>query len=226
MATGAGGGAVWGSMADTTKDATKPLVVVVNASGAIVQRSAPGQGLPGQQGVVESHTLVRALRAMRENKQVGAGVTPFLPDQCWSWEVSKTRTLFCSNYQSRHDAQLPLCLQMSGTPSVLHQAHISMLFKSAKASVSIPFIVDCQVAAVVVRINSPGGSAVASDVIARELALMRAAGKPVIASMGDVAASGGYYIAGGLLSCIAGCRWLKTLHLFINRVSDGCKGLG
>lgn len=52
-----------------------------------------------------------------------------------------------------------------------------------------------QVRAVVLRINSPGGSAVASDMIGREVKLMREAGKPVVACMGDVAASGGYYIA-------------------------------
>lgn len=46
------------------------------------------------------------------------------------------------------------------------------------------------------RINSPGGSAVASDIIAREITLLRESGKPVVACMGDVAASGGYYIAG------------------------------
>lgn len=49
--------------------------------------------------------------------------------------------------------------------------------------------------AVVLRINSPGGSAVASDVLAREVELLVAAGKPVIACLGDVAASGGLYIA-------------------------------
>ncbi|MDF2748568.1 MAG: putative signal peptide peptidase, partial [Propionibacteriaceae bacterium] len=48
---------------------------------------------------------------------------------------------------------------------------------------------------VVLRINSPGGSAVASDAIWREVCRVREAGKPVIVSMGDVAASGGYYIA-------------------------------
>lgn len=53
---------------------------------------------------------------------------------------------------------------------------------------------DEQVKAIVIRINSPGGSALASDVIWREVMLARAV-KPVIASMGDVAASGGYYIA-------------------------------
>ena len=47
----------------------------------------------------------------------------------------------------------------------------------------------------VLRIDSPGGSAVASDTIWREVGRVREAGKPVIVSMGDVAASGGYYIA-------------------------------
>jgi protease-4 len=53
---------------------------------------------------------------------------------------------------------------------------------------------DEKVKAVVIRVNSPGGSALASDVIWREVALTRKV-KPVIVSMGDVAASGGYYIA-------------------------------
>jgi protease IV len=51
-----------------------------------------------------------------------------------------------------------------------------------------------KVKAIVIRINSPGGSAIASDIIWREIYLARKV-KPVIASMSDVAASGGYYIA-------------------------------
>lgn len=54
---------------------------------------------------------------------------------------------------------------------------------------------DEDVAAVVLRIDSPGGSAHASEHIYREVAAIRAAGKPVVVSMGDMAASGGYYIA-------------------------------
>jgi protease-4 len=53
---------------------------------------------------------------------------------------------------------------------------------------------DDKVKAIVLRINSPGGSALASDVIWRETVLAKKT-KPVIVSMGDVAASGGYYIA-------------------------------
>jgi protease-4 len=51
------------------------------------------------------------------------------------------------------------------------------------------------VRAVVLHVDSPGGSAVASDTIWREVCRVRDAGKPVIVSMGEAAASGGYYIA-------------------------------
>lgn len=53
---------------------------------------------------------------------------------------------------------------------------------------------DKSIKAIVLRVNSPGGSALASDVIWREVSLAKKE-KPVIVSMGDVAASGGYYIA-------------------------------
>jgi protease-4 len=55
---------------------------------------------------------------------------------------------------------------------------------------------DQDIKAVVVRINSPGGSATASDLIWREVQLLKAK-KPVVISMGNVAASGGYWIATG-----------------------------
>ena len=54
---------------------------------------------------------------------------------------------------------------------------------------------DEKVKAVVLRVDSPGGSAYASEVIAQEIRLLREAGKPVMASMGAVAASGGYWIS-------------------------------
>ncbi|MCF6226642.1 MAG: signal peptide peptidase SppA [Xanthomonadales bacterium] len=49
--------------------------------------------------------------------------------------------------------------------------------------------------ALVIRVNSPGGSAFASEIIRREIQVVRDRGKPVVISMGDVAASGGYWIA-------------------------------
>jgi len=54
---------------------------------------------------------------------------------------------------------------------------------------------DEQVKALVLRVDSPGGSAFGAELIRRELELTRAAGKPVVVSMGDLAASGGYWVA-------------------------------
>jgi protease-4 len=54
---------------------------------------------------------------------------------------------------------------------------------------------DDQVAAVVFRVDSPGGSYIASDTVWREVLLTREAGKPVVVSMGTMAGSGGYFVA-------------------------------
>ena len=56
-------------------------------------------------------------------------------------------------------------------------------------------LTDESVKAVVLRVDSPGGSVFASEVIAQELEALQAAGKPVVASLGSVAASGGYWIS-------------------------------
>ncbi len=55
--------------------------------------------------------------------------------------------------------------------------------------------IDPNVKAIVLRVNSPGGSVTASEVIRAELAAAKAAGKPVVVSMGGMAASGGYWIS-------------------------------
>lgn len=62
---------------------------------------------------------------------------------------------------------------------------------------------DDDVVAVVLRVNSPGGSGLASDNIWREIERTKAAGKPFVVSMGDYAASGGYYISAGADRIIA-----------------------
>ena len=61
---------------------------------------------------------------------------------------------------------------------------------------------DSSIKAVVMRVNSPGGSAQSSEIIERELALLRK-DKPVVVSMGDYAASGGYWIAANADKIIA-----------------------
>jgi protease-4 len=64
-------------------------------------------------------------------------------------------------------------------------------------------IADSHIKAIVLRVNSPGGSYVASDAIWREVVRARNAGKPVVVSMGDVAASGGYFISMAADSIVA-----------------------
>jgi len=74
-----------------------------------------------------------------------------------------------------------------GSDDAMGSETISKLLRKARE--------DKDVKAVVLRVNSPGGSALASDVMWRETVLIKQAGKPFIVSMGDVAASGGYYIS-------------------------------
>ncbi|MFT6845903.1 MAG: protease-4 [Flavobacteriales bacterium] len=73
-----------------------------------------------------------------------------------------------------------------GSDEVIGSERISKAIKKAR--------LDSSIKAIVLRVNSPGGSALASDVIWRETVLAKAA-KPLVVSMGNVAASGGYYIA-------------------------------
>lgn len=62
---------------------------------------------------------------------------------------------------------------------------------------------DDKVKAVILRVDSPGGSYIASDVIRREVLQLKKSGRPVIASMGGVAASGGYFVSMGADAIVA-----------------------
>lgn len=62
---------------------------------------------------------------------------------------------------------------------------------------------DSQIKAVVLRVDSPGGSVLASDQIYRAVLALEQDGKPVVVSMSDVAASGGYYVAAGANEIVA-----------------------
>ena len=77
------------------------------------------------------------------------------------------------------------------------QGNNNSIGSTSLAKVIIKAREDKDIKAIVLRVNSPGGSALASDIITREIALCKGK-KPIIVSMGDVAASGGYYI-----SCLA-----------------------
>ncbi|MDP4290824.1 MAG: signal peptide peptidase SppA, partial [Bacteroidota bacterium] len=74
----------------------------------------------------------------------------------------------------------------SGDENTIGSEKISKAIRKAR--------LDKNIKAIVLRVNSPGGSAMASDVIWREMVLAKKE-KPIVVSMGDVAASGGYYIS-------------------------------
>ena len=82
---------------------------------------------------------------------------------------------------------------------------------------------DDAIDAVVLRVNSPGGSALASDIIWREIDLLKKE-KPVVVSMGDLAASGGYYIACGADSIFANAGTI-TGSIGVFSVIPNVKGL-
>jgi protease-4 len=82
---------------------------------------------------------------------------------------------------------------------------------------------DESIKAVVFRVNSPGGSALASDIIWREIDLLKKE-KPVVVSMGDLAASGGYYIACGADSIFANAGTI-TGSIGVFSVIPNVKGL-
>lgn len=82
---------------------------------------------------------------------------------------------------------------------------------------------DETIKAVVFRVNSPGGSALASDIIWREIDLLKKE-KPVVVSMGDLAASGGYYIACGADSIFANAGTI-TGSIGVFSVIPNVKGL-
>ncbi|WP_425421000.1 signal peptide peptidase SppA [Phaeodactylibacter xiamenensis] len=83
----------------------------------------------------------------------------------------------------------------NGTPGTIGDEQYVKYIKEARKSDRIK--------AVVLRVNSPGGSAMASENIWKEIRLTQEAGKPVVVSMGDYAASGGYYISAAADSIFA-----------------------
>jgi protease-4 len=126
--------------------------------------------------------VIRARRYGRDESHVQSGASPRLPRGHARREPraqvqQRRRRHRCGG---RHlDGQQP--------PGTIGSDSISALVRQARN--------DEHVKAVVLRVDSGGGSAFASEVIGRELELLRESGKPLVTSMGSVAASGGYWIS-------------------------------
>lgn len=133
-------------------------------------------------------------------------------------EAAKTRAgegaqlLYAHKYRERldsvdGDAKIALVYGVGGVmrgPSSTDPLSGSQTMGSDTVAAAIrAAVADEDVEAIIFRVDSPGGSPVASDVIWRETIRARDAGKPVIVSMGNVAGSGGYYVAAGAAKIVA-----------------------
>jgi len=95
-------------------------------------------------------------------------------------------TIALVNIEGIITAGAPAASLMGGATSASSVAICDRLYRAKD---------DPSVRGVLLRVNSPGGSAVGSDEIYRAIVALKTAGKPVVVSMGDLAASGGYYVS-------------------------------
>ncbi|MEN6414838.1 MAG: signal peptide peptidase SppA [Veillonellales bacterium] len=110
-----------------------------------------------------------------------AFVTPRLKQRGMAGEKPKIAIIYVEGVIIGGRGQNTLLSEYGGTDNLIKQLHEARDDSSVKA--------------VILRINSPGGSAPASQEVGEEIKKLRSGGKPVVTSMGDVAASGGYWLA-------------------------------
>jgi protease-4 len=113
-------------------------------------------------------------------------------------------------------------------PGIIGGETVAALVRNAR--------LDDDIRALVLRIDSPGGSMLASEQIYRELQAFKATGRPVVVSMGDLAASGGYYIAapadeiwaspGTITGSIGIFALFPTLNRTLDKVGVSVDGVG
>jgi len=152
-----------------------------------------------------------AQQAVAEGLVDGLGYRDEVYDRVHKEAGLDATLLYLQRYQRSHAlAELPRRL-----PKVPHERFVAMIYahgairhgrsgrgpgggglgSDTVAAALRAAAADERARAVVLRVNSPGGSYTASDVIWREVVRVRAAGKPVVVSMGDIAGSGGYFIS-------------------------------
>lgn len=170
------------------------LQAIANGNGFLFGEDAQTQGLVDKVAYLDE--VIQDLRQL-------TGEAEAAQDAEWEDEAS-FRQISLSEYASGTDD--PLEIKRSDNQIALVYAEgpivdgegegLSQVIAGDKLARHLRQLrLDDEVKAVVLRVNSPGGSAIASEVILREVQLCQEAGKPVIVSMGNVAASGGYWIA-------------------------------
>ncbi|MEO8152484.1 MAG: signal peptide peptidase SppA [Rhizobacter sp.] len=184
-------GGLWTTYTDGIEKARKlPAGSVMAIINDLPQRLAAADGEPGKLALTSK--LVDGLKTKDELRQM------MIERGAKDAEGKTFRQISFDNYLARQKPALigdavgvvvaeGEIVDGSAPAGTVGGASTSELIRKARDDKSIK--------AVVLRVNSPGGSVLGSELIRRELELTRAAGKPIVVSMGDVAASGGYWIS-------------------------------
>lgn len=162
--------------------------------GPLSAQAALEHGLVDQLGYKDEMTAALGKRLVQSGAMNGKGSPRYL----WLHKYAERASL-----PTRDSVGKAVALIVAHGPVIRGRSSVDPLsgessFGSDTVSAALrSAAADDDVAAILLRVDSPGGSYVASDTIWREVARARESGKPVIISMGDLAASGGYFVAMG-----------------------------
>lgn len=184
-------GDLWGRYLDGVEKARKlPAGSVMAMINELPQRLAAAGGEPAK--VALAAKLVDGLKTQDEVRQLM--IERGAPDS----EGKTFRQISFDNYLSRQKPALvgdAVGVVVAEGEIVDGRAPAGTVGGLSTAELIRKARHDKSIKALVLRVNSPGGSVYGSELIRRELELTQEAGKPIVVSMGDVAASGGYWIS-------------------------------
>ncbi|HBD1887062.1 TPA: signal peptide peptidase SppA [Salmonella enterica] len=200
---------------------------------------SPQQLFPGAQAIIDGLTSVGGDTAKYalDHKLVDALASSADVEKALTKQFGRSKTE--NNYRaiSYYDYSLKTPADTGGTIAVIFANGAIMDGEETPGNVGGDTTasqirdarLDPKVKAIVLRVNSPGGSVNASEVIRAELAAARAAGKPVVVSMGGMAASGGYWISTPANYIVASPSTLTgSIGIFgvINTVENSLSSIG
>ena len=192
---------LWGKFLSTVGTSrnlkVEDLQQIADTKGFIDPSEAQKAGLIDRVGYYDN-VLIKLRELTGEKKSTIAGINPKQQFRQISLETYADRTLesVTAKIAASNTAENKIAVLYAEGAIVGGKGSIETIGSERFSEELQQLREDETVKAIVLRINSPGGSATASEVILRELLLTRKQ-KPVIVSMGNVAASGGYWIAAG-----------------------------
>ncbi|NEP24119.1 signal peptide peptidase SppA [Moorena sp. SIO3I6] len=161
----------------------KTLQAIANSQGMLIASEAKTQGLVDQVGYFDE--VIATLKELTGEKEKDKS---FRKIKLATY--ARAKSPYSKNRKSKHK----IAVVYAEGSIVDGQGNLEQVGGKRFAKQLRELRLDKDIKAVVLRVNSPGGSATASEIIQREVRLIREE-KPVIVSMGNVAASGGYWIS-------------------------------